>query len=208
MNAKENSRNSFNHQAAVYDTTRYGAHARRMYGSILERVISLQGLQKISSLLDIGCGTGEMLYLIQSRCSAMNLYGIDISEKMLDTARLKLGEKASLFWGDAENLPFDDGVFDLLICNDSFHHYPTPAKALSEFRRVLRPGGLLLISDYHVGFPLRQLMNLFIRFGHNGDVRIYSKTEIVHLLSEASFGGISYESVHTTGCMVMGSKTE
>ena len=205
MNAKENSRISFNHQAAVYDTTRYGAHARRLYRSILERVVSLQG---ISSLLDVGCGTGEMLYLIRSRCPAMNLYGIDISEKMLDTARSKLGEKACLCWGDAENLPFDDGVFDLLICNDSFHHYPAPAKALSEFRRVLRPEGRLLISDYHVGFPLRQLMNLFIRFGRDGDVRIYSRKEIVHLLSEASFGDISYESVHTTGCIVMGRKTE
>lgn len=98
--------------------------------------------------------------------------------------------------------------FDLLICNDSFHHYPAPAKALSEFRRVLRPEGRLMISDYHVGFPLRQLMNLFIRFGRDGDVRIYSRKEIVHLLSEASFGDISYESVHTTGCIVMGRKTE
>lgn len=202
MDAKKDSRISFNRQAPVYDTTRYGAHARKMYCSILERVASLRGM----SLLDVGCGTGEMLYLIHSRCPAMRLCGVDISEKMLDTARSKLGEKADLFLGDAENLPFDDETFDLLICNDSFHHYPTPMAALSEFYRVLVPRGFLLISDYRIGFPLRQLMNFFIRFGHDGDVRIYSRKEISRLLSEASFVGISYELLHTTGCIVMAQK--
>lgn len=79
MDAKKDSRISFNRQAPVYDTTRYGAHARKMYCSVLERVASLRGM----SLLDVGCGTGEMLYLIHSRCPAMRLCAESVHQEYL-----------------------------------------------------------------------------------------------------------------------------
>lgn len=112
---------------------------------------------------------------------------------MVETAGKKLGGAADLRLGDAENLPFGDNSFDIVICNDSFHHYPDPGKALSEFMRVLRPGGTLLLSDYCIAFPLRLLMNLFIRHGHDGDVHIYSKGELSALTAGAGFSGIQYD---------------
>ena len=48
---------------------------------------------------------------------------------------------------DAENLPFDDDTFDLLTCRIAFHHFPHPQQALSEFARVLKPGGVLGFTD-------------------------------------------------------------
>ena len=158
-----------------------------MYRPVLEKLLALNW----SSLLDVGDGTGEMLRMLAAARPEARYSGIDISPKMVETAGKKLGGAADLKQGDAENLPFGDNSFDIVICNDSFHHYP--GKALSEFMRVLRPGGTLLVSDYCIVFPLRQLMNLFIRHGHDGDVHIYSKGELSALTAGAGFSGIQYE---------------
>ena len=189
MNAKDNSRTSFDRQAATYDFDRNGSHARTVYRPVLEKLLALNW----SSLLDVGDGTGEMLRMLAAARPEARYSGIDISPKMVETAGKKLGGAADLKQGDAENLPFGDNSFDIVICNDSFHHYPDPGKALSEFMRVLRPGGTLLVSDYCIVFPLRQLMNLFIRHGHDGDVHIYSKGELSALTAGAGFSGIQYE---------------
>lgn len=50
--------------------------------------------------------------------------------------------------GDAENLPVESGSFDAVVNLISFHHYPNPARALAEFRRVLRPGGRLVLIAF------------------------------------------------------------
>ena len=160
-----------------------------MYRPVLEKLLALNW----SSLLDVGDGTGEMLRMLAAARPEARYSGIDISPKMVETAGKKLGGAADLQQGDAENLPFGDNSFDIVICNDSFHHYPDPGKALSEFMRVLRPGGTLLVSDYCIAFPLRLLMNLFIRHGHDGDVHIYSKGELSALTAGAGFSGIQYE---------------
>ncbi len=198
MNAKENSKKSFDRQAEVYDDSRYGAHARLQYNSILYRIREVAA----SNLLDVGCGTGEMLKLLNDINPQMELTGIDISAKMLEKAKFKLNGKACLILGDAEKLPFKNNSFDVVICNDSFHHYPSPISVLCEFYRVLKPGGFLLISDYCICFPLRQLMNIFIRFSHDGDVRIYSKKEFLKMLCKVPFENASYEKINATGCII------
>ena len=161
---------------------------------------------RFANVLDVGCGTGEILKRIHRRYPEVSLTGVDISEKMLEVAKVKIGNKATLLWADAEMLPFSDATFDLIVCSDSFHHYPNPQKVLAEFRRVLKGGGNLLICDYSIGFPLRQLMNLFIRFSHDGDVHIYSKEEITKLVIQASFSNIQYERTNATAFIITGEK--
>lgn len=193
---------SFDKQAETYNTGKYGAHSRRQYNYILKKISEY----KISSLLDVGCGTGEMLRLISERFPKIELTGVDISLNMLDKAKSKIGNMANLILSDSEKLPFDDNSFELVMCNDSFHHYPSPLNVLSEFHRVLKPEGTLLISDYSIGFPIRQLMNLLIKYSHDGDVRIYSKKEYLKMLSECSFKGIDYKKINTTGCLITSKK--
>lgn len=202
MNAKDNSKRSFDRQAATYDTDKNGAHARRLYPFILSKIGEFPG----TDLLDVGCGTGEMLRLLSEHNPQMKLTGIDISERMLEKAGFKVGEKARLIPCDAEKMPFDDNSFDTVMCNDSFHHYPAPLNVLREFYRILKPGGVLLISDYRIGFPLRQIMNLFIKYGYDGDVRIYSEKELINMLCACSFKNISYEKIDVTGCMITAQK--
>lgn len=183
MDAKSNSQASFDRQAATYDVDRNGSHARKAYKPILTEILA----QNYSSLLDVGAGTGEMLRMLINARPEARYAGIDLAENMLKAAGEKLGRSADLLQGDAEKLPLPGHSFDIIICNDSFHHYPNPATALAEFKRVLNPGGMLLISDYRMAFPLRQLMNLFIRYSQDGDVHIYSKGELRRLTQDAGF---------------------
>ena len=138
-------------------------------------------------MIDVGCGTGEILNSVKNLYPAASIYGIDISEEMLKKAKEKLLNAAEISLGDAEHLPFENGMFDVLICTDSFHHYPNPQKAVKEFYRVLRNGGYLLLADFWKPFPVRQLMNIFIPFSNEGDVKIYSQNEIVDLLMHNGF---------------------
>ena len=54
---------------------------------------------------------------------------VDLSPRMAEAARARLGERADVLLCDAERLPFRDGSFDAAWCNDSFHHYPDPERA-------------------------------------------------------------------------------
>ncbi len=104
------------------------------------------------SALDIGCGTGTLLALLSRLPHAQRLVGLDYSGAMVAQAsdkfaRLETSDKLSAIQGDAEHLPVDDSGFDVVTCCNSFHHYPHPERAISEFYRVLRPGGLLLLLD-------------------------------------------------------------
>ena len=98
--------------------------------------------------------------------------------------------------------------FDLLICTDSFHHYPNPKNAVMEFYKVLRNGGTLLLADYWKPFPMRQLMNIFIPFSNEGDVKIYSQNEIVNFLTNCKFKNIKYQKVNNSSYLVTAKKQQ
>ena len=149
MDAKSNSQASFDRQAATYDVDRNGSHARKAYKPILTEILA----QNYSSLLDVGAGTGEMLRMLINARPEARYAGIDLAENMLKAAGEKLGRSADLLQGDAEKLPLPGHSFDIIICNDSFHHYPNPATALAEFKRVLNPGGMLAHQQLPHGIP-------------------------------------------------------
>lgn len=196
------SQQAFNRQAPTYDQDRNGNHARQQYAPVLDRIKALQ----FSNLLDVGCGTGELLKQLTADYTSVQFTGVDLSEKMLGVAQIKLKDTAKLVLGDAENLLFDDNSFDLVICNDSFHHYPHPQKAIFEFWRILKKGGILLISDYWTPFPIRQIMNFFLPYSNNGDVKIYSQREIVSFLNSAHFEKIDYSRVNNSAYIVTAQK--
>ena len=198
---KENSKASFNQQAATYDKDIKGRHARSLYPILLEKLSYIH----FQSALDLGCGTGEMLKLILQKDRHKELYGIDLSEEMLAVAKAKLPEQVRLFLGDSESLPFQDNSFDVVYCNDSFHHYPAPQKVLREVHRVLKQGGTFLMGDCWQPFVGRAIMNFYMRHSKEGDVKIYSEAELVSMLS-VYFHNVSWEQVGNTACIAMGEK--
>lgn len=103
-------------------------------------------------MLDVGCGTGTLINLVAEWAEAEELVGLDYSPVMVRNLKKKIdtsphANKLQAIEGDSEHLPFEDGVFDVLTCCNSFHHYPHQAAVIREFYRVLRPGGLLILVD-------------------------------------------------------------
>ena len=182
----EKTKEKFDKQAEKYDS-KYGTHAMALYDDILEKLDHFS----FDDLLDIGCGTGNLLSLISSKYKS-NLTGIDLSPEMLEIAHNKLGKKADLILGDSENLPFEPESFDMIICTDSFHHYPRPNHVLKGIRKVLKPGGSLLIADPWAPAPFRQIANFFFRFRNEGDVKIYSEAEILKLFELTGLNLVEY----------------
>ena len=99
-------------------------------------------------VLDVAVGTGLNLPVYKPD---LNVTGIDLSSAMLDVARHRaadLGRDVDLREGDAHHLPFDDASFDTVVCTFSLCNIPDPHQALNEMRRVLRPGGRLVLVDH------------------------------------------------------------
>ena len=146
-----------------------------------------------------------MLKLILQKNDHKDLYGIDLSEEMLEVAKSKLPNRVRLFLGDSESLPFPDNSFDVVYCNASFHHYPAPQNVLMEVHRVLKPGGTFLIGDCWQPSLGRVIMNFYMRHSKEGDVKIYSKSELVSMLS-TYFHNVSWERGGNTACIAIGEK--
>lgn len=118
----------------------------------LEEPVVLEVLGDVAGLevLDAACGTGRYALLLARRGARVS--GIDASKDMLAHARRKadeLGLAVDLRLGDVARLPFPDGSFDLAICALAFCHWPDIRPAVAELARVLRPGGRLIVSDFH-----------------------------------------------------------
>ncbi|MEV4539755.1 methyltransferase domain-containing protein [Asanoa sp. NPDC049518] len=101
-------------------------------------------------VLEVAIGTGLNLSYYEPEAAVT---GIELSPEMLAIARSRaadLGRAADLREGDAEHLPFADGSFDTVVCAFALCSIPDPAAAVAEMRRVLVPGGTLLLVD-HIG---------------------------------------------------------
>jgi len=130
-----------------------------VYDQILEpmnrglRILGLRMVEPMESIkvLDVGCGTGTFLELFQK--SGSELYGIDTSPSMLEIARGRLGEQASLHLDDATNMPFEDQNFDLVLSMLVLHEMDqdTRLSTIAEMKRVLKNDGQILLIDFHAG---------------------------------------------------------
>lgn len=200
-NKKILSKKAFDQQAKTYDYDIKGKHARQLYPVMLQKIILSYGYK----VLDVGCGTGELMSQVILEDSSREVVGIDLSEEMIKVAKMKIKDKGKLILGDAENLPFQDNYFDIVYCNDSFHHYPQPMKALSEMNRVLKVGGTLIIGDCYQKGILRYIMNIFMKFGQEGDVKLYSEKEMKNMLSQY-FHAIEFDEVNSHAFIIKGIK--
>lgn len=200
--SKRMSKLAFDKQAPTYDYDMKGQHARELYPVLLQRIAVIP----FDSALDLGCGTGEMMKLILQRHPQKRLCGLDLSEKMLEVAEEKLHGKGKLILGDSEHLPYCDASFDLVYCNDSFHHYPHPQKVLEEVHRVLKEQGTLLLCDCWQPGAARWIMNRFMKFSQEGDVKLYSEREIREMLSVANFHDVQWQRIGSKAYISTGIK--
>ncbi len=109
----------------------------------------LEQVQEGVTVLEIGVGTGGLLTELAKR--AGQVIGVDHSPAMLDEARRRLADKRAsgvdLRLGEMSHLPLSDAAVGCVVANMVLHHAADPAQVLAEIRRVLSPGGVLLLAD-------------------------------------------------------------
>ena len=117
---------------------------------IEQAVAAALGEAPLGTLVDIGTGTARMIELFAA--DAKEVIGIDRSPDMLRLARVRLEEAGvegvQLRQGDMTALPLKDACADTVILHLVLHYAPSPALAISEAARLLRPGGRLLVVDF------------------------------------------------------------
>lgn len=127
----------------------FSTFAMRDTPEVLKEKVEFAKPQPTDVALDVACGPGAFALAIAPRVHFVR--GIDLTPEMLRRARTYQAEEhisnAGFVRGDAEQLPFAAGSFDLVSCQCSFHHMPKPQLVLREMVRVAKPEGRLLIID-------------------------------------------------------------
>ncbi|MGO4534381.1 class I SAM-dependent methyltransferase [Leifsonia sp. 2MCAF36] len=140
-------RERFDDRAAHYDDS-------AMHRGLAAAVAAFADLDGVDAVLDIATGTGLVLRALRDRGFAGALSGVDLSPRMVDEARRHLPD-AQLLEADATRLPLPDNAFDLVTCVTGLQLFPTPATAIAEWARVLRPGGRAVTATFLAVDPSR-----------------------------------------------------
>ena len=124
--------------------------------------LAQQGFEE-GRILDVGCGSGDIAIEIASAFPRAKIVGMDLSEPMLKIAqsaaeKADVPDRVSFRKGDAKSMPFEDKSFDVVISLNTFHLVDDQVGMLNEVERVLKPNGLLLVTDIR-----RSWMRLFYR---------------------------------------------
>jgi SAM-dependent methyltransferase len=102
------------------------------------------------NVLDAGCGVGYGAEMI-ARAGASRVVGIDLAPEAIAAASERVGEMAEFQVGDVQDMPFDEGSFDLVVCFEVLEHLEDPEPAITALKDVLREGGLLIVSSPNRG---------------------------------------------------------
>lgn len=128
--------------------------------------VALSGAGPGDRVLDVACGTGDLSEAFVA-AGVESVIGADFTQAMLDlaarkAARLPEARRPSYRWADATRLPFESSSFDVVSIAFGIRNVSSPEKALAEFRRVLRPGGRLVVLEFsRPANPVIRAMNDF-----------------------------------------------
>ena len=151
-------------------------------------------------VLDVGCGTGALLRLAARHFPDAEFEGVDASAEMIGVAGASnpFPARVRFTQARAEELPFADGYFDLILSTISFHHWADQGRGLGEVARGLVPGGLFLLADHFVT-PLQRVF--FVTPERRK--RFHTPTEIGAMLGAAGFAYIEWHDVHKIGPLLL-----
>lgn len=168
-------------------TTRKGEQVETMFDSIankydflnhtlsfgIDKIWRRKGINKLKKdspkqILDVATGTGDLAIRAYKQLKPDHILGIDISEKMMDVARekvseMQLSDHISFEKQDCMHLDLEDGSFDAVMVAFGVRNFENLRQGLQEIRRVLKPGGKLMILELTAPqhFPMKQLYNFY-----------------------------------------------
>ena len=172
------------------------------------RVLQELQLKDNDKILDLGCGNGYYSYLLSKIPLNLKITGIDSHLNAIEDAKALIPkEKATFIIGYAEKLPFHEGAFDKIIMSEIIEHVDDDIKVLKEAKRVLKKGGILVLTTPNKNYPflwdpinwiLEHFFNFHIKNGYfagiwNQHLRLYTPEELKKKLEQVGFKLFSSE---------------
>jgi demethylmenaquinone methyltransferase/2-methoxy-6-polyprenyl-1,4-benzoquinol methylase len=192
-----------------------------------KKAIKLLLPSKPKNILDVATGTGDFALTCYKILKPEKITGIDISEGMLKLGRKKieeagLNQKIELLNGDSEAILFDDNTFDAVTVAFGVRNFESLEKGLSEIRRVLKPGGKLIVLEFtKPSTPvIRQLYNFYMKtitpkigeiIAKNNEAYQYlndsvlqfpEKESFIHILNQSSYRNAFYKTLTLGICSI------
>ena len=120
-------------------------------------LLGRRALPQAGAVLDVGCGTGQLLRAARPCYPTAELVGVDLARQMVATAMAATpsGLRIRYVQARAERLPFPDARFDLVFATMALRHWTDPPGGMAEVARVLRPTGMLVLADIFRDGPRR-----------------------------------------------------
>jgi ubiquinone/menaquinone biosynthesis C-methylase UbiE len=174
--------------ADQYDR-RWSRYLRESLGTLRPLVAG----RELGRVLDLGCGTGALSPRLQEWGARLDTYvGTDFSEEMLRRASERLAAapaapRQRLVAADAQALPFHDAEYDTVVSASTLHYWRDPAAGLAEARRVVAPGGRLLLLDWSRRPLTMRALDRIMRLRGAAYRRMYAPGEMADLLRRAAF---------------------
>ncbi len=191
----ETSKDHFNQVASIY-LKKGGVDVHKHHAQRKAEIISSIS-QKNDIILDVGCGVGEYLTLLDK---AHSVQGIDFSQEMISISNSKT--KSPLYIGDATSLPFKNNSFDLVYCVGLLHHLKKPDKVYSSMKELARVSKRdVLIFDLNYTNPFCRYLIIHLCPWDEGDERIPTKNEV---LKNAKSTGMELVSIQHKGFLPYG----
>jgi len=129
----------------------------------LDLLQSLVDLDQYPQVIELGCGAAQLSRQLLARYPACEVTGLEVDERQHAKNLLSPQQGLNFVEAGAQAIPFDDAQFDLALMLKSLHHVPLDQlrAALAEIHRVLRPGGLLYVSEPVFAGALNEVMRVF-----------------------------------------------
>lgn len=173
---------------------------RRQVIPPITRFVRERGGAERLRLLDVACGTGRTLHQLAMTHPAMQLHGVDLSPDYIRVARRRLADvpELTLAVENGEALPWADATFDVVTSTYLFHELPRNARrnVVREMRRVVKPGGLLVLEDsaqLSESAEIATALHEFPREFHEPFYEDYLEDDLAALVTECGFAAPTTE---------------
>lgn len=168
--------------------------------AIVQKYVEIKKIRDITTLpkgkvvLEIGCGNGNGAKLIQKYFSPKQIYAIDIDQNMIKIAKDKVkDDNISFMMASATNLPFESDTFDAIFDFGVIHHIPNWGECIKELKRVLKPGGELIIEDLSTETFDSLLGKLIKKITDHPYERMFSRQKFIASIEENGFKNIKVQ---------------